>query len=129
MESNNINITPEQLQELLAGAIRSAKAPDPEEQEKKDQLKAQGDASRKAAREQVMAEIRSKESRQNNCRHKKDNDKWSTGGQVIGGNKALLICQRCQKTWMWEPSAEVVAALLSGDLTLHQAEPPNISAH
>jgi hypothetical protein len=123
-ESAGITLTPEQLQTLLAGAIKAAHAPDPEEQEKKDKEKARAAASRQASHDIMMADYQAKIDRQKNCSHKKENGKWATGGQVIK-EKIFLICQHCQKEWTWKPDPSVITQLLAGDLTLHQAEPPN----
>ena len=124
MATGGITLTPEQLQELLAGAIKAAIAPSPEEQEKKDELKKRAEASRKASVDTMMADYQARIDRQNRCNHKKENGKWSTGGQPIK-DEIFLICQHCQKTWQWKPDPTVIAQLLAGDLTLHQAEPPN----
>ena len=120
-----ITLTPEQLQELLAGAIKAAIAPDPEEKAKKDDLKAKAQASREASVATMMADHKAKEDRQNACDHKKENGKWATSGQMLGNGIAMTICQHCQKTWLWKPSIEVAQQLLSGDLTLHQSAPPS----
>lgn len=129
MENGGINITSEQLQEMMqqvvATAIKAAKElPDDEklERQKKQELR---DRSIQQAREQVEAEERAKTNRQSNCAHKKENGKWATSGQVIGGKFAMLICQRCQRSWMWQPDPETIAQLLAGDLVLFQAEPPH----
>lgn len=119
-----ITLTPEQLQEIIKQAVMAGKAPSVDEQEKQDQIKAAAERSRKASAQTMLADFQAKQDRHNRCEHKKENGKWATGGQVIG-NEIFLICQHCQKTWQWKPSSEVIAQLLSGDLTLHQAEPPN----
>ena len=124
MATGGITLTPEQLQELLAGAIKAAIAPPADEVAKKNELAAKAEASRKASRDTMMADHQAKLDRQARCAHRKENGKWSTGGQVIK-DEIFLICQHCQKTWQWKPDQAVIASLLAGDLTLHQAEPPN----
>lgn len=124
MATGGITLTPEQLQELLAGAIKAAIAPSPEDQEKKDELKRRAQESKKASVDTMMADFQAKKDRQDRCDHKKENGKWATGGQMLGNGVALTICQHCQKAWYWKPAPEDAAQLLSGDLTLHQSQPP-----
>lgn len=127
-------ITMEQLQQLLAAqaemtksivgeAIKAAKEPSEEEKEKRTELQRRAAISRKQAREQFAAEERAKAQRHANCSHKKENGKFATSGQVIGGRYAILVCQHCQDCWYKEFDREVTAQLLSGDLTLFQADP------
>lgn len=127
-------ITMEQLQQLLAAqaemtksivaeAIKAAKEPSEDEKEKRSELQRRAAISRRQAREQFAAEERAKEQRHANCNHKKENGKFATSGQVIGGRYAILVCQHCQDCWYKEFEREVTAQLLSGDLTLFQADP------
>jgi len=124
MPETGITLTPEQLQEIIKQAVMAGKAPSAEEQEKIDEKKAAAKRSREASISTMMADYQAKIDRQNRCKHKKENGRWATGGQVIK-DEIFLICQHCQKTWQWKPDASVISQLLSGDLTLHQAEPPN----
>lgn len=134
MSEVTTGITMEQLQELMrsqammtkeivAEAVKAAKEPTQEEADKKAELKRRAEISRKQAVEQTMAEQRAKDQLQNNCNHKKENGKFATGGQIIGGKYALLVCQHCRKEWYQQFSPEVTAQLLSGDLVLSQADP------
>ena len=127
-------ITMEQLQaimenqarmtkEIVAEAIKAAKAPTEEEAEKKAEDKARYERSRAQARANQEAEFLAKKQRQDNCSHKKENGKWRTGGQVIGGRYAVIVCQGCQKEWYKTFSPEVMSQLQSGDLVLFQADP------
>ena len=127
-------ITMEQLQELLkaqaemtksivAEAVKAAKEPTVEEAEKREELKRRAEVSRKQAIAQQMAEENAKNQRHSNCSHRKENGKLATSGQVIGGKYCILICQHCQMSWYKEFDREVTAQLLSGDLTLFQADP------
>jgi len=120
-----ITLTPEQLQDLLAGAIKAAIAPSPDAQMKADDLKKRTEDSRRSSLEAMEAVRKATENRQAGCDHKKENGKWATGGQVLGNGTALTICQHCQKAWYWKPAPEVAQQLLSGDLTLHQSAPPS----
>jgi hypothetical protein len=122
---SEFTITQEQLQELLAGAIKAGLAPSPAEQKKQEDLAAKAEASRKSSRDAMMAGYWAKKHREDNCDHHKENGKWATSGQMLGNGLALTVCQHCQKEWYWEPSQSVAAQLLSGDLTLHQSQPPN----
>ena len=122
--TGGITLTPEQLQEIIKQAVMAGKAPSVDEQEKKDQMKAAAERSRKVSAETMTADFQARVDRQTRCEHKKENGKWATGGQVVK-NEIFLICQHCQKTWQWNPGDAVIAQLLAGDLTLHQAEPPN----
>lgn len=127
-------ITMEQLQEILkqqaemtkgivAEAVKAAKEPTAEEAAKKAEDKERYERSRKQALQQQEAEYRSKMQRQSNCPHKKENGKFATGGQIIGGRYGMLVCQHCQKSWFANFSQEVIASINAGDLTLHQADP------
>lgn len=124
-----ITMTHDQLQEMMqqviATAIKAAKELPDEEKEERAKKKKYEETAIKQAMEQAKAEEMARESRQSNCGHKKENGRWATSGQVIGGKFAMLICQHCQKTWMWEPTdPNVIAQLLAGDLVLLHAEPP-----
>lgn len=132
-------ITMEQLQALLenqarmtkdivAEAIKAAKEPTAEEAEKKEELKRRAEISRKQAIAQQQAEEASKNQRHANCSHRKENGKFATSGQIIGGKYASLVCQHCQMQWFKEFPAETTAQLLAGDLTLFQADPQGWSA-
>lgn len=115
----------EMMQQVIATAIKAAKELPDEEKEERAKRKEYEKKVIDQAMEQAAAEENARNTRQANCGHKKENGKWATSGQVIGGRFAMLICQHCQKTWMWEPSdPNVIAQLLSGDLVLFQAEPP-----
>ena len=123
-----ITMTHDQLQEMMqqviATAIKAAKELPDEEKEERAKKKDYEKKVIQQAMQQAEAEEKARETRQANCGHKKENGKWSTSGQIIGGKFAMLICQHCQKTWMWEPAPETTAQILSGDLVLFQAEPP-----
>jgi hypothetical protein len=136
MSEVTTGITMEQLQAILAHqaeqnraavteAIRAAKEPSAEEAEKRTELQRRAAISRKQSHEQMQAEENAKKQRHANCGnyHKKENGKWATSGQVIGGRYCILICQHCQKTWYKTFDREVTAQLLAGDLTLFQASP------
>jgi hypothetical protein len=134
MSDVSTGITMEQLQTLLAAqaemtksivaeAIKAAKEPTEDEKEKRTELQRRAAISRKQARDQFAAEENAKKQRHAQCSHKKENGKFATSGQVIGGRYAILVCQHCQDCWYREYDREVTAQLLSGDLTLFQADP------
>lgn len=115
----------ELMKGIVAEAVRAAKELPDDQKADREKAKKQEALAIQQAMDQAKAEEKAKETRQSSCQHKKENGKWATSGQVIGGRYAMLICQRCQKSWMWEPAAEVTAQLLAGDLVLFQAEPPH----
>jgi hypothetical protein len=134
MSEVTTGITMEQLQAVLAAqaeltksivaeAIKAAKEPTADEAEKKAELQKRAAISRKQARDQFAAEENAKAQRHAACSHRKENGKFATSGQVIGGRYAILVCQHCQDCWYKEFEREVTAQLLSGDLTLFQADP------
>ena len=123
MESNTMNISKDDLQEMLRTLIKAAKEPTEDQAIKLKEEKARYEKSRSQAIQQQEAERRAKEQRQNNCTHKKENGKWATGGQVIGGRYGLLVCQHCQRTWYTRFSQETIQSINAGDLTLHQNSP------
>ena len=137
--SETVGITAEQLQQLLenqakmtegivASAIKAAKELPDNEKEKLLEAERRRSIAMKQSRDQIEAEERAKKQRQDSCSHKKENNKWATSGQVIGGRYAMLICQRCQKSLYKEFDREVTAQLLSGDLVLFQADPAGWSS-
>lgn len=113
----------EQTKSIVAEAIKAAKEPSADEQEKRAELQRRAAISRKQARDQFAAEENAKAQRHAACNHRKENGKFATSGQVIGGRYAILVCQHCQDCWYKEFEREVTAQLLSGDLTLFQADP------
>ena len=118
-------LTKEMTTEIVTAAVKAAKEPTQDEADKRAEAQRRAKISREQSHAQIMAEERAKKQRQDNCSnfHKKENGKWATSGQVIGGKYCLLICQHCQKTWYKEFDRETTAQLLSGDLTLFQASP------
>lgn len=122
-QSGMLTITKEDLQEMLRTLVKAAKEPTEEVAAKLEEEKRRYEVSRKQARAQQEAEEKSKQQRQGNCSHKKENGKWATGGQVIGGRFGMIICQHCQKAWYAKFSQENISMLNSGDLTLHMADP------
>jgi hypothetical protein len=134
MAEVSTGITMEQLQAILAAqaeltkgivaeAVKAAKEPTADELEKRTELQRRAAISRKQARDQFNAEQQAKAQRHAQCSHRKENGKFATSGQVIGGRYAILVCQHCQDCWYKEFEREVTAQLLSGDLTLFQADP------
>lgn len=138
MAENTMVISQEQLQKLLEGilanqsestkeivatAIKAAKELPDAEKDKITEAERRRQISMKQSRDQIEAEEKAKKQCQDNCGHKKENGKWATSGQVIGGRYSMLICQRCQKPWYKEFDREVTSQLLSGDLVLFQADP------
>jgi len=113
----------EQTKEIVAAAIAAAKAPSAEELKKAKEEDERFQRTIKQSMQQAEAEEHSRRTRQTNCNHKKENGKFATGGQVIGGRYGMLVCQHCQKEWFANFSQEVISQLNSGDLTLHQADP------
>jgi len=113
----------EQTKEIVAAAITAAKAPTEAELKKAKEEQERYDKTIKQSMEQAKAEEMAKRARQQNCNHKKENGKWATGGQIIGGRYGLIVCQHCQKPWYAEFSQETISMINAGDLTLHQADP------
>lgn len=114
------------MEAVVEKAIRVSKEPTPRElaeQKELDDKEARFKKSRQQAIENQEMERRAREIQQERCSHKKENGKWATGGQIIGGRYGMLICQKCFKTWFADFSQDVINQLNSGDLTLHQADP------
>ncbi len=59
------------------------------------------------------------------CSHKKENGKYSTGGQIMADGKALLICFQCSKNWRFEVNDQTRRLIDAGDVTLAEMRPPN----
>lgn len=134
MSEGTVSLSMEQFQELLAAQANStkemmlellkvAKNPSAAEQAEIDKKKQWEASAIESARQQLVMEDQAKHTRQTNCDHRKENGKWATGGQIIGGRYALLLCQHCFKPWYTTFSPENMAQLNAGDLTLTMCSP------
>ena len=109
-------VTPGLLQQIMAAvardnresileAIRELKKPDPREAAKKEEEDRRAEKRHMDAVEQAKADEARVAARQANCSHKKENGKWSAGGQVMSGtNMATVLCLRCGKTLISRPA-------------------------
>lgn len=125
-ETNEVTMSMKDLQGMMERLIRLTKEPSAREAKELQEIEekeARFRKSRQQAIENQEMERRAREIQQERCSHKKENGKWATGGQIIGGRYGMLICQKCFKTWFADFSQEVINQLNSGDLTLHQADP------
>lgn len=113
----------EQTREIVAAAVAAAKAPTADEAAEKAEKKARYEKSRQQAIQNQEAERKAKEQRQNNCTHKKENGKYATGGQIIGGRYGMILCQHCQRPWFAKFSQEVISQINAGDLSLAMIDP------
>jgi len=113
----------QQNKEFAADLARELRKPDPDTQAKQDAEKARAAKNKADFVEMVKNDEAAKQMRQNACPHRKDNGRFSTGGQVIGGRYALLLCSHCQKAWYKVFPPETLAQLNSGDLILFGADP------
>jgi len=123
MSSPALTLTKEDLQEILLAVVKAGKQPTEEEAEKLKEAKARAEKNKADFVKMVEQEQQAKAARQASCGHRKENGRFSTGGQVIGGRFALLLCSHCQKPWYKVFSPETMAQLNSGDLVLFGADP------
>jgi hypothetical protein len=93
----SLNLSLDQLKELIADAIRVAKEPDPATQAKLDEEARQVQVRREEALELARIEIEQRELGWASCSHTKENGKPSIGGQVHSDGLYHPICLRCQK--------------------------------
>lgn len=121
--SEVVTLTKQDFQEMMIAILKAAKEPSAEEQSKIDEAKKREAKNKADFVQMVKQEQDSKTYRQNACGHKKENGRFSTGGQVIGGRFALLLCSHCQRAWYKAFPAETLAQLNSGDLVLFGADP------
>lgn len=110
-----------QFAATLAAELRK---PDP-----KVEAKEQAQEARTAqVREQIIkAELAAHEAKlqmQMSCTHKKENGKFSTGGQVLNNGKLLILCSQCSKDWMIDITESNRRMIESGDLSVAEMAPP-----
>ena len=113
----------EQNRQLVLELAKAMREPDPDTKKKKEEEAARAEKNRAEYIDMVKAEEQSRINRQRACSHRKENGKFSTGGQIIGGRFAALWCSHCQKPWYKLFSPDVMAQLNSGDLILFGADP------
>jgi hypothetical protein len=139
MPTNQISISPEQLQELLKTAIAEATKLNPIEQRKLDE-----ELQKDRRRNQMMIQLgkieeeaaRRKRDGCSHMRHPAGSGKlagqsaakgslgaeWCTGGQAYQDGLAMVICLRCSSTWLFRPDSNYYNAILQNGL-LGEAPP------
>jgi len=113
-----IEMTPEQLQELLARAVgaavdkavAAAKAMNPLEQKRYNE-EVDMETRKAALREAVSRDKERTRNARRNCTHSRDNigkyvakgtGVWTTSGQLHADDTISLLCLRCQMTWVFK---------------------------
>lgn len=127
-EQQTINITPEQLQQMMKTLAETIVRGDPDVALQKEEDKKRKAAQKKSMMEAIEAARQNKIAAQANCNHKKNDGKdnaWSTGGQVFGDNNVGIICTRCQSFWKMPLSNEQRRMIDSGDVSLSEIAPPD----
>ena len=132
--NNSMNITHEQLQEILRTAIAEATKPNWLEQKKMDE-----EMERDRRRTILAVELgRAQEEKlwreQNLCTHcrnektgeavKRGTGVWCTSGQAHTNDVASLICQRCATLWQFKVTPEEREYIINGPGLMGFAPPP-----
>src|SRR6516225_8112842 len=124
----SLNISPEQLQEILKTVLQQANQLNPIEQRKLDE-----ELAREHRRNLLMVELGKQEElkelrKRNGCTHMRDPKtgdnvargtpygEWTTGGQAYQNGLASLICTRCSTVWLFKPEAEYYNYILQNGM-------------
>jgi hypothetical protein len=125
-----VEMSKEQLQELLSTAVRSGVSGamehlakmNPLEQRKFDEEAAKDRRRDMLGVELGRAEEENTRRKQNGCTHSVDRQtgepvargtgKWITGGQAYQDGTASLLCLRCQRTWRFRPTPEQYSSIV-----------------
>lgn len=118
--SETVEITKDDLQRLIEAAIRAAKAPNVLEQQAID-----AEIEKQKRRDKLTVELARVEEevtrrRKHGCTHSRvpqgqrnagapcprGQGEWVTGGQLVGRDEAMLICQRCSWGWKFKTTFE-----------------------
>lgn len=114
VQQTSLNITHEQLQVLLREAVAGASRLNPLEQKKLNE-----EIEREKRRNLSGALIgyedeKNRWNKQHSCTHSrheqtgnavpKGTGQYTTGGQAVGRDKAILVCLRCSAEWIWMPT-------------------------
>ena len=94
-------------------------AKEKEEQKRRNKLYKDGVVRDEQARERREAAAKDA------CNHTKENGKWSTGGQVMGDGKILIICTHCRRCWKVPVPDNERRLIESGDISLAEVKPPD----
>lgn len=139
-----VEMSKEQLQELLSTAVRSGVSGamehltrmNPIEQRKFDDETAKDRRRDMLGVELGKAEEESTRRKQNGCTHSVDRQtgepvargtgKWITGGQAYQDGTASLLCLRCNRTWRFRPSSEQYAAIVQ--VGMYGFAPPDLES-
>jgi len=120
-EPQGVNLSFEQLKELISSAVAESHKMNPlQQKEYDDKIKAE---KRKAMMvvELGKAEEQAMNLKKHGCSHSrhgmgagklaghacaKGTGEWTTGGQVHGDGTATMVCTRCSYTWHWQPTSQ-----------------------
>lgn len=129
-----VTLSPEQLQEILRAVVEQATKLNPLEQRKLDEELAK---ERKKAMMMVTLgriEEEAAQRKQNGCSHMRDaktgdgvprgwpTGEWVTSGQAYQNGTAVIICQRCSRTWLFKPDPSYYNDIIQNGLL--KAMPP-----
>ena len=98
------------LERVMTAAMKAARQPTTEEQKKIDEEKARLLQRKATMQRMVKTEEREKARRQANCSHRKPDGELCVGGQAMSSGREVMICLRCQKVIVDEPTREMVLA-------------------
>jgi len=134
-----LNITPEQLQELLRTAIAEATKLNPLQQRQLDEELARERRKNLMMRQLGQIEEESMRKKREGCSHMRDaktgdgvprnwpTGEWTTGGQAYQDGTAMVICTRCSSTWLFRPEANYYGAILQNGLRSSPPPPEHLT--
>ena len=102
------------LKEMITGAAvaaaQAARQPTAEELAEREAEAKRKDTRRRLMLKLVQTEERAKLKRQQMCRHQKPDGEQTYGGQAFSDGMNRMICLRCQKIMVEEPTPELEIA-------------------
>lgn len=109
-DQSGLNLTKQDLQDLLTAAVRAGTLPSEEELAAIEAEKSRVERRRKLVRILVARDREAKAKRQAACRHRKPDGEETIGGQPFSDGMIRHICLRCQKIMYEAPTPELEVA-------------------
>ena len=119
MTDKPLTLTEDQLSRIIETAVKAARSPNVLEQRQIDEQIAADKRRSQMMVELGKTEEQAMKEKRDRCTHSrhpmtagkfgghpapKGQGEWTTGGQMLGRKKAVLICTRCSYTWVFEPT-------------------------
>jgi len=130
-----INISKEDLKELLMAVANSGKSMNPLEQKEYDEKIEKEKRKALLVKQLGEDEERQMSNRKNGCSHCVDKEtgqpvprgtgRWCTQGQVHSNDVISLICMRCSTVWYWKGTPNERAYAIDAEHGLLYQPPPS----